>query len=102
MLTSVAMNGLTACLAGRIASAQFESGGTWYEAGMTANVAATGYKVTVTVTIDGETAQGETVTAVRLKDANGDVMAENETTILRETNDGVLYRFDFTLIESEA
>jgi hypothetical protein len=103
MLTTAAMGQLTQCLKDKIATAEFECGGVWYAAELDVNIAASSeHRVAATVSIDGETAEGQTVTAVRLIDANGDVLAENAVAITRETNDGVLYRFDITLTESEA
>lgn len=102
MITATAYAAMEACMLRNMASAQFQCGETWYNGTLDKDVQTEAHKITATMTIEGETAVGETVTAVRILDGNGSVIAQRTENILRSsTNMGILYRFEFTISASE-
>jgi len=101
MLTSVALNALKAFIKNTIAWASFKVGNTFYEAPLqSADILADG-RVAITFLIDHTMSGNITITEVRLYDHNGDLWASKAENITRRAvQEGILYRFAFTITES--
>lgn len=100
MLTNSALNSLRNHLKNNIAYARYKVGSTYYQAEIqTAEVLADG-RITVTFIIDHTVAGNITVTEVQLFDHNGTLWASKAESITRkDAQEGILYRFRFTIIE---
>lgn len=100
MLTTNALNSLRNHLKNSIAYAKYKVGSTYYKAQIeTAEVLADG-RIAVTFIIDHTVAGNITVTEVQLYDHSGVLWASKAESITRkDAQEGILYRFRFTIQE---
>lgn len=100
MLTSNALASLRNHLKNSIAYARYKVGSTYYTADIqTAEVLADG-RIAITFVIDHTVAGNITVTEVQLFDYNGVLWASKAESITRkDAQEGILYRFRFTIQE---
>lgn len=100
MLTTHALDSLRKYLKNSIAYARYKVGNTYYDAEIqTAEVLNDG-RVSITFVIDHTVAGNITVTEVQLYDRNGKMWANKAESITRrDAQEGVLYRFRFTIVE---
>lgn len=101
MLTSTALTSIRNHLKNNIAYAMYKVGSTYYRAEINDAELLNDGRISVTFIID-HTAQGNvTVTEVQLYDHNGVMWASKAESILRQdVQEGILYRFRFTITES--
>lgn len=101
MLTTNALNSLRNHLKNNIAYARYKVGSNYYKAEIqTAEVLADG-RIAVTFVIDHTVTGNITVTEVQLFDHNGAMWASKAENITRkDAQEGILYRFRFTIQEA--
>ena len=100
MLTGNALNSLRNHLKNSIAYARYKVGSTYYQADIqTAEVLADG-RIAITFIIDHTVAGNITVTEVQLFAHNDTLWASRAESITRkDAQEGILYRFRFTIVE---
>lgn len=99
MLTAIALETMRKDLIARISSARFKVGSTWHDAQIQGAEILPDGRVAVTVLID-HTVEGKlTITEVQLCDRNGQIWASKKEKISRSAQEGILYRFRFTITE---
>ena len=101
MLTQIAMGSFRKHIIDTIAYAQFKVGNTYYKADIKSASVISGDRISITFLIDHTLSGNMTVTEVQLYDHNGALWASKPENILRkDRQEGVLYRFAFTISES--
>lgn len=100
MLTTTALNSMRKFLKDSIGYAQYKVGSTYYRADIqTAELLADG-RIAITFIIDHTVVGNITVTEVQLYDHNGVLWASKAESITRKAvQEGILYRFRFTITE---
>ena len=102
MLSNTALTALKNCFTENIAFAKVKVGSTYYQAPIqSAEILADG-RVAITFVIDERVVSGNiTVTEVQLYDHGNNLWANKVENITRKaTQEGILYRFAFTITES--
>lgn len=101
MLTDNALNSIRNHLKNNIAYARYKVGGAYYRAEIQdASMQADG-RISITFIIDHTVAGDITVTEVQLFDHNGVLWASKTESITRkDVQEGILYRFRFSITES--
>ncbi len=100
MLTEEAMNALRSCLKDGIAYARYKANETYYRAEIEDREILSDGRVAIAFIIDNSVIGGSTVTEVQLFDHNGVPWANKAENITRQdVQEGILYRFRFTIIE---
>ena len=102
MLTNTALTALKNCLKNNIKYAQYKVGNTYYKADIRSAYIMDDGRVAITFLIDHTGAGNITVTEVQLYDHNGSLWASKVESISRaNVQEGILYRFAFTITEEE-
>lgn len=101
MLTTTALTALKKCFTENISYAKFKVGSTYYQTPIqNAEILSDG-RVAITFLIDHTISGNITVTEVQLYDYSGQLWASKVESITRKaTQEGILYRFAFTITES--
>lgn len=101
MLTTTALTALKECFTENISYAKFKIGSTYYQTPIqSAEILADG-RVAITFLIDHTVSGNITVTEVQLYDHSSRLWASKVENITRKaTQEGILYRFAFTITES--
>jgi len=101
MLTTTALTALKECFTENISYAKFKIGSTYYQTPIqSAEILADG-RVAITFLIDHTVSGNITVTEVQLYDYSGRLWASKVESITRKAvQEGILYRFAFTITES--
>ena len=101
MLTATALTAIKNCITNSISYAQYKVGGTYYRANIRSAYIMDDGRVAITFIIDHTIAGNITVTEVQLYDHNGSLWASKAESITRrDVQEGILYRFAFTITES--
>ncbi len=101
MITQTGLTLLAGTLLTRMTNAQAQCGDTWYPVDMSGEVMDES-RVVLTLTLPGSLAEGETITAVRVLDSSGTVLALRSESINREGSaDSLLYRLEYTISAQE-
>lgn len=101
MLTTTALTALKNCIKDNIAYAQYKVGSTYYKADIRSAYIMDDGRVAITFIIDHTLSGDITVTEVQLYDHNGSLWANKAESITRRAvQEGILYRFAFTITES--
>lgn len=101
MLSTTALTALKNCFTENIAFAKFKVGSTYYHTTIqNAEILSDG-RVAITFLIDHTASGNITVTEVQLYDHSGRLWASKVESITRKAvQEGILYRFAFTITES--
>lgn len=98
MITQTTLNEMETFLMSRITRAQMLCGETWYDLTFEKSMLPAANKVVTTLSIPGNVATGQTVTAIRLLNPNGEVAAYRDENINREgSTDDLMYRLEHSL-----
>ena len=101
MLSNHALNALKECFTDNIAYAKFKVGGSYYQTPIEKAEILSDGRVAITFLIDHSISGTITVTEVQLYDHSGRLWASKTESITRQaTQEGILYRFAFTITES--
>lgn len=101
MLSEFALNSIRTHLKNSIAYAKYRVGSTYYQADIEDAAILDDGRVSITFIIDHTVAGDITVTEVQLYDSSGNLWASKAESILRQAvQEGILYRFSFTITES--
>lgn len=101
MLTATALTTIKNCIKNSISYAQYKVGSTYYKANIRSAYIMDDGRVAITFIIDHTVAGNITVTEVQLYDKNGSLWASKAESISRrDVQEGILYRFAFTITES--
>lgn len=101
MLTTTALTALKNCIKNNIAYARYKVGSTYYRSEITDAYIMDDGRVAVTFLIDHTLSGNITITEVQLCDHNGSQWAKKTESITRKaTQEGILYRFTFTITET--
>lgn len=101
MLSSTALTALKNCIKDNVAYAQYKVGSTYYKADIRSAYIMDDGRVAITFIIDHTVAGDITVTEVQLYDHNGSLWANKAESITRrDVQEGILYRFAFTISET--
>lgn len=101
MLTTTALTALKNCIKNNIAYAQYKVNGTYYRADIRSASILDDGRVAITFLIDHTVPGNITVTEVQLYDHNGSLWANKSESISRRAvQEGILYRFAFTITET--
>lgn len=101
MLSNTALTALKNCIKDNIAYAQYKVGSTYYKADIRSAYIMDDGRVAITFIIDHTVSGNITVTEVRLYDHNGSLWANKAESITRkDVQEGILYRFAFTITET--
>lgn len=101
MLTATAIAALKNFIKDNIAFAKYKVGSTYYEAAIRSAYIMGDGRVAITFLIDHTVPGTITVTEVQLYDHNGVLWATKAESITRkDMQEGILYRFAFTVTES--
>lgn len=101
MLTNIALTALKECFTKNISYAKFKVGSTYYQTTIqSAEILADG-RVAITFLIDHTISGNITITEVQLYDYSNRLWASKVESITRKAvQEGILYRFAFTITES--
>ena len=101
MLTATALTAIKNCMITNISYAQYKVGNSYHKADIRSAYIMDDGRVAITFIIDHSIAGDITVTEVQLYDHNGSLWASKaESIIRRDVQEGILYRFAFTITES--
>lgn len=101
MFSTVALNALRDCVRSNIAYAQYKVGGTYYKADIRSAYVMDDGRLAITFLIDHTIPGTITVTEVQLYDHRGRLWCSKAESITRKAmQEGILYRFAFTISES--
>ncbi len=101
MLTTTALTALKNCIKNNIAYAQYKVNGIYYSADIRSASILEDGRVAITFLIDHTVPGDITVTEVQLYDHNGSLWANKSESISRRAvQEGILYRFAFTITET--
>ncbi len=101
MLTSTALTSLRNYIRDTISYAKFKVGSTYYQANLRSAEVTSDGRVIISFLIDHTISGTITVTEVQLYDRNGALWASKAENITRKAvQEGILYRFVFTVTES--
>ena len=101
MLTNTALTALKNCIKDNIAFAKYKVGSNYYTAEIRSAYIMADGRVAITFIIDHTVSGNITVTEVQLYDHNGSLWANKAESITRrDVQEGILYRFAFTITES--
>lgn len=101
MLTNTAITALKNCITDNVAYAKFKVGSTYYQSPIQKAEILTDGRVAITFLIDHTISGTITVTEVQLYDHSGRLWASKAESITRKAvQEGILYRFAFTITES--
>lgn len=102
MLTTTALDALKTCISSNIAYAKYKVGGSYYQAPIQSAGLLPDGRVAITFLIDHSAIPGTiTVTEVQLYDHSGRLWAsKGESITCKTVQEGILYRFAFTITES--
>ena len=102
MLTTTALTSIKNHMKKMVTSAKYKVGSTYYTAKVqNAQVLSDG-RLAIDVIIDHTLSGNITVTEVQLYDVNGSLWAKKADSITRaDVQEGILYRFAFTITEEE-
>ena len=101
MLSNTALTALKNCIKDNIAYAQYKVGSTYYKADIRSAYIMDDGRVAITFIIDHTVSGNITVTEVCLYDHNGSLWASKaESITLKVVQEGILYRFAFTITET--
>ncbi len=101
MLTNTAITALKNCIKDNVAYAKFKVGSTYYQSPIQKAEILTDGRVAITFLIDHTISGTITVTEVQLYDHSGRLWASKVESITRRAvQEGILYRFAFTITES--
>ena len=102
MLTTAALTGIKEHIKKMVVSAKYKVSGTYYTAQNVEAKLLDDGRVAVDVLIDHSLSGNITVTEVQLYDRNGSLWAKKADSISRtDVQEGILYRFAFTITETE-
>ena len=102
MLTTTALTALKNCIKNSVKYAQYKVGSTYYKADIRSAYIMDDGRVAITFLIDHTVSGNITVTEVQLYDHNGSLWASKAESISRaNVQEGILYRFAFTITEEE-
>lgn len=102
MLTNTALTAMKNFLKNSIAFAKYKFGGTYYQTDIRSAYILSDGRVAITFLIDHTVAGNITVSEVQLYDHNGSLWASKAEAISRaNVQEGILYRFAFTITEQE-
>lgn len=101
MLSTVALTALKNCIKDNVAYAKYKVGNTYYQAEIRSAYIMDDGRVAITFLIDDTVGGTITVTEVQLYNHNGELFANKAENITRKAlQEGILYRFAFTVTES--
>jgi hypothetical protein len=101
VLTNTAITALKNCIKDNVAYAKFKVGSTYYQSPIQKAEILTDGRVAITFLIDHTISGTITVTEVQLYDHSGRLWASKVESITRRAvQEGILYRFAFTITES--
>lgn len=101
MLTATAITALKNCIKDNIALAKYKVGSTYYQTEIRSAYIMGDGRVALTFLVDHTVPGNITVTEVQLYDHNGRLWANKTESITRKAlQEGILYRFCFTITES--
>jgi hypothetical protein len=101
MLTPTAIASLKSFIRDSVAFAKYKVGSTYYQTGIRSAYIMDDGRVAITFLIDHTIPGTITVTEVQLYDRNGVLWATKAESITRkDLQEGILYRFAFTITES--
>lgn len=100
MFTSTLLNNLREYLKESISYAGYTVGGTEHKARIESAAVTADERISVSFIIDPTLTGGEEVTCVNLYDANDTLLVSRDERIARaDANEGIMYRFYFTIEE---
>ena len=102
MLTNTALNSIKDHMKNRVRYAKYKVGGSYYQTDIQEAQVLPDGRVAIDVLIDHTLPGNITVTEVQLYDHNGQLWAKKAESISRaDVQEGILYRFAFTITEEE-
>ena len=102
MLTTTALTSIKNHMQKMVTSAKYKVGGTYYPAKIQDAKVLSDGRLAIDVLIDHSLSGNITVTEVQLYDVNGSLWAKKAEAISRaDVQEGILYRFAFTVTEEE-
>ncbi len=102
MLTTTALTSIKNHMKKMVVSAKYKVGSTYYDAEISNAQVLSDGRLAIDVLIDHSLSGNITVTEVQLYDVNGSLWAKKAESVSRaDVQEGILYRFAFTITEEE-